>query len=64
MTVIRRQFITPRELRPIEPAARRELEFSLGRQVLARPLGISFGVCVGDMDNRTIVSPVIELRGP
>ena len=41
----------------VKSAARGKLPFRFGRQFLAGPLGIGFGIAICDMHNRMIVEP-------
>ena len=56
---VRRELVAPGELGAVQPAARGELPFGLGRQLLARPGRVGLGIAVGDMDDRMLV----EARG-
>src|ERR1700740_858745 len=42
----RRELVAPGELGAVEAAARGEFPFGLGRQFLAGPLGVGFGVAI------------------
>src|SRR5260370_13331952 len=55
MAAARRQLITPRELGLIRTAACRILPLCFGRQYLAGPRGVRFGVAVRDVHNGVIV---------
>ena len=64
MSAAGREFVAPRELGTVESAARGELPFGFGRQILAGPVRVSLGVRVGDVHNGVVVEPLIELPGP
>src|ERR1700692_348099 len=51
------QLVSPCEFRPVKPAARCELPFSLGRQCLAGPFGVGFDIPIGDVDDGMVVEP-------
>jgi hypothetical protein len=51
----RHELVTPGEFGVIAPTARCELPFGFGRQFLAGPSRISFGVAVSDVHDRMIV---------
>ena len=53
----RRELVAPGELGAVQPAARGELPFGLGRQLLAGPCGVGLGIAVGDLHHRMIVEP-------
>ena len=58
-----RELVAPGKLGAVEPAARGELPFGLGRQVLAGPFGVGQRVGERHMHDRMIVEPVdIALR--
>ncbi len=59
-----RKIVAPRELGSIKPAARGKLPLSFGRQILAGPLGIGFGVAVRDMNGGMIVKPADRAPRP
>src|SRR4051794_4347661 len=48
--------VAPREDRTVEPAARRELPFGFGGQLLARPGRVGLGVLERDMDDGMAIS--------
>ena len=52
-----RELVAPGELRAVEPAARGELPFGFGRQLLAGPVRVGLGVAIGDVHDRMIVEP-------
>jgi hypothetical protein len=52
-----RELVAPGELGAIEPAARGELPFGFGRQFFARPLCVSLGIPIGNVNNRMLVEP-------
>ena len=58
-----RELIAPGKLGAVEPAARDEFPFGLGRQLLADPRGVSQRVRKCHMHDRMIVEPVdVALR--
>ena len=56
-----RQLVTPRKLGPVEAAAGSVLPFRFGRQLLASPGRVGFGVPKRDMHHRMVVE---GLAGP
>ena len=59
-----RELVTPGELSAVEAAARGKLPFGFGRQILAGPFGVGFGVAIGDVDNRMIVEAADRAARP
>ena len=58
-----REFVTPGEFGAVEPAARGEFPFGLGRQVLAGPFGVGLASGKRHVHDRMIVEPVdVALR--
>jgi hypothetical protein len=58
-----RELVAPGELGAVEAAARAAFPFCFGRQLLARPFGVSERIGVSDMDDRMVVERVdIALR--
>ena len=63
MLSARHELIAPGKLGTVEPAARGEFPFGLGRQVLAGPFGVSQRVGERHMHDRMMVEPVdVALR--
>ena len=54
---IRREFVAPAIGRAVQPAARGEFPFRLGRQILAGPGGVGRGVLECDMHDRLALPP-------
>ena len=58
-----RKFVAPGKFGAVEPTARGKFPFGFGRQILARPFGVSQRVAEGDVHDRMIVEPVdVALR--
>src|SRR6185312_3479161 len=53
----RRKFISPGEFSTVQAATGRKLPFRFGWQLLPDPIGVSFRIPVGDMNNRMIIEP-------
>jgi len=51
---VRVELVSPGELGAVEPAARRQLPFGLGRELFARPPGVGQDVGPGDVDDRMV----------
>ena len=49
-----RQFVAPDKFGAVQSAARGELPLGFGRQFLARPFRIGFGILEGDMDHGVV----------
>ena len=56
MAAARGELVAPGELAAVEAAAGGELPLGLGRERLARPLGVGLGVLVGDLDDRVVLA--------
>ena len=59
-----RELFAPGELGAVEPAACGEFPFRLGRQILARPSGVSERIAIGHVHDRVIVERVDSCLRP